>query len=62
MDHKNLQLVGPIILHGKEDLDLQALYSSPTSSRNFHVDDESSDLEKSGEEESRIPSVTTPGA
>jgi hypothetical protein len=34
--------------------------SSQTSSRNPHVDDESSDLEKSVSEESRIPSVTTP--
>ncbi len=36
--------------------------SSQTSSRNPRVDDESSDLEKSVGEESRIPSVTTPGA
>ncbi len=35
--------------------------SSQTSSRNPHVDDESSDLEKSVGEESRIPSVTTLG-
>jgi len=35
--------------------------SSQTSSRNFHVDDESSDSEKSVGEESRIPLVTTPG-
>jgi len=32
-----------------------------TSSRNPHVDDESSDSEKSVGKESRIPSVTTPG-
>jgi hypothetical protein len=36
--------------------------SSQTSSRNLHVDDESSDSEKSVGEESRIPSVTTAGA
>ncbi len=36
--------------------------SSQTSSRNSHVDDESSDSEKSVGGESRIPSVTTPGA
>jgi hypothetical protein len=36
--------------------------SSQTSSRNFHVDGESSDLEKSEGEESRITSVTTPEA
>jgi hypothetical protein len=36
--------------------------SSQTSSRNFRVDDESSDSEKSVGEESRIPSVTTPRA
>jgi hypothetical protein len=36
--------------------------SSQTSSRNPHVDDESSDSEKSVGEESRIPSVTTLGA
>jgi hypothetical protein len=35
--------------------------SSQTSSRNPHVDDESSDSEKSVGEESRIPLVTTPG-
>ncbi len=35
--------------------------SSQTSSRNPHVDDESSDLEKSVGEESRIPLITTPG-
>ncbi len=35
--------------------------SSQTSSRNPHVDDESSDSEKSVHEESRILSVTTPG-
>ncbi len=34
--------------------------SSQTSSRNFHVDDESSDSEKNVGGESRIPSVTTP--
>jgi hypothetical protein len=33
--------------------------SSQTSSRNLHVDDESSDSEKSVGEESRIPSITT---
>jgi len=36
--------------------------SSQTSSRNLHVDDESSDSEKNVGEESRISSVTTPGA
>ncbi len=36
--------------------------SFQTSSRIPHVDDESSDLEKSVGEESRILSVTTPGA
>jgi hypothetical protein len=36
--------------------------SSQTSSRNFHVDDESSDSDKSVGGESRIPSVTTLGA
>jgi hypothetical protein len=36
--------------------------SSQTSSRNLHVDDESSDSEKSVGEESRIPLVTTLGA
>jgi hypothetical protein len=36
--------------------------NSQTSSRNPHVNDESSDLEKSVGEESKIPSVTTPGA
>jgi hypothetical protein len=36
--------------------------SSQTSSRNLHVDDELNDSEKSVGEESRIPSVTTPGA
>ncbi len=36
--------------------------SSQTSSRNLHVDDESSDSKKSVGEESRIPSITTPGA
>jgi hypothetical protein len=35
--------------------------SSQTSSRNPHVDDESNDSKKSVGEESRIPSVTTPG-
>ncbi len=35
--------------------------SSQTSSRNPHVDDESNDSEKSVGEESRIPSITTPG-
>jgi hypothetical protein len=34
--------------------------SSQTSSRNPHVDDDSSDLEKNVVEESRIPSVITP--
>ncbi len=33
---------------------------SQTSSKNPHVDDESSDSKKSVGEESRIPSVTTP--
>ncbi len=36
--------------------------SSQTSSRNPHVDDESSDSEKSVDEESKIPSVTIPRA
>jgi len=36
--------------------------SFQTSSRNPHVNDESSDSKKSVGEESRIPSVTTPGA
>jgi len=36
--------------------------SFQTSFRNHHVDDESSDSEKSVGEESKIPSVTTPGA
>jgi hypothetical protein len=36
--------------------------SSQTSSKNPHVDDESSDSKKSVGEESRIPSVTIPGA
>jgi len=36
--------------------------SSQTSSRNLHVDDESSDSDKSVGEESKIPSVTTPKA
>jgi hypothetical protein len=36
--------------------------SSQTSSRNPHVDDESSDSEKSVDEESRIISIITPGA
>ncbi len=36
--------------------------SFQTSSKNSHVDDESSDLEKSVGGESKIPSVTTPGA
>ncbi len=36
--------------------------SSQTSSRNLHVDDESSDLEKSVGEELRITLVITPGA
>jgi hypothetical protein len=36
--------------------------SSQTSSRNPHVDDESSDSEKNVGEESRIPSIITPGA
>ncbi len=36
--------------------------SFQTSFRNLHVDDESSDSEKSVGEESRIPSVTIPGA
>jgi len=36
--------------------------SSQTSSRNLHVDDELNDSEKSVGEESRIPSVITPGA
>jgi hypothetical protein len=35
--------------------------SSQTSSRNFHVHDESSDVDKSMGEESIIPSVTTLG-
>jgi len=35
--------------------------SSQTSSRNFHVDDESSDSKKSVGEESRISSIATPG-
>ncbi len=34
--------------------------SSQTSSRNPHIDDESSDSKKSVGEESKIPSVTTP--
>ncbi len=36
--------------------------SSQTSSKNSHVDDESTDLEKNVGEESRIPSITIPGA
>jgi hypothetical protein len=36
--------------------------SSQTSSKNLHVDDESSDLEKNVGEESRILSITTPEA
>jgi len=36
--------------------------SSQTSSKIFHVDGESSDLEKNEGEESRITSVITPGA
>jgi len=36
--------------------------NSQTSFRNLHVDDESSDSEKSVGEESRIPSITTPRA
>ncbi len=36
--------------------------SFQTSSRNFHVDGESSESEKSEGEESRITSITTPGA
>jgi hypothetical protein len=36
--------------------------SSQTSSKNFHVDDESNDSKKSVGEESRIPSVTIPKA
>ncbi len=36
--------------------------SSQTSSKNLHVDDESSDLEKNMSEESRILSITTLGA
>jgi hypothetical protein len=36
--------------------------SFQTSFRNPHVDDESNGLEKSVGEESRIPSITTPGA
>jgi hypothetical protein len=36
--------------------------SFQTSSRNFHVDDESNDSGKSVGGESRIPLVTTPGA
>ncbi len=36
--------------------------TSQTSSKKFHVNDESSDSKKSVGEESRIPSVTTPGA
>jgi hypothetical protein len=36
--------------------------SSQTSSINFHVDDDSSDLEKSVGEKSRILSITTLGA
>jgi hypothetical protein len=35
--------------------------NSQTSSRNYHVDGESSDSEKNVGEESRVPSVTTPG-
>jgi len=35
--------------------------SSQTSPKNPHVDDESNDLEKNVGEESKIPSVTTPG-
>jgi hypothetical protein len=36
--------------------------SSQISSRNSHVDDESSDSEKSVGGESKIPSITTPEA
>jgi hypothetical protein len=36
--------------------------SSQTSSRNYHVNDESNDSEKSVDEESRILLVTTPRA
>jgi hypothetical protein len=63
MDHKSFQLVGPVALHGKEDLRFSNIVhgSSQTSSRNPHVDDELSDSEKSVGEESRIPSVTTLG-
>jgi hypothetical protein len=40
----------------------QCTWCSQTSSRNPHVNDESSDSEKSVGEESKIPSVTTPGS
>jgi hypothetical protein len=45
------RLISSNIVHG----------SSQTSFRNPHVDDESNDSEKSVGEESRIPSITTPG-
>jgi len=49
VDHKSFQLVGLITLHGNENKDLQTLYTvvSQTSSKNSHVNGESSDLEKS---------------
>jgi len=46
------RLISSNIVHG----------SSQTSSRNSHVDGESSDSEKNEGEESRIISVTSPGA
>jgi len=52
--------VGPVALHRK--FFKHCTCSSQTSSKNSHVDGESNYSEKSEGEESRITSVTTPGA
>jgi hypothetical protein len=56
--------VGLVTFHGKKELRFSNIVhgSFQTSIRNLHVDDESSDSKKSVGEESRIPSVITPGA
>ncbi len=56
--------MGPIVFHGKGRLRSSNIVngSSQTSSKNPHVDDESSDSKKNVGEESRIPLVTTPKA
>jgi hypothetical protein len=54
--------VGPITLHGKGRLRSSNIVpgNSQTSSRNFHVNGESNDSEKSVDEESKVLLVIIP--